>query len=84
MRQHNSSFYHFFTFPGNVLVLILRNLILGDDFVFTDKIDALKIFKTYKDSRLKSFKNRNDALKFAKIGLSCIVQDVKCKHTNNF
>ncbi|CAO1399721.1 unnamed protein product [Diamesa hyperborea] len=48
-----------------------------DDFVFTDKIDALKIFKTYKDSRLKSFKNRNDALKFAKIGLSSIVQDVK-------
>lgn len=30
----------------------------------------MKLFKSYKDARLKSFKNQSDALEFARSGLN--------------
>ncbi|KAG5684775.1 hypothetical protein PVAND_013988 [Polypedilum vanderplanki] len=39
-------------------------------FVFASKEDAIKSLKANKDSRFKSFKNRSDALKFAKSGVN--------------
>lgn len=34
--------------------------------VFENKVEAMQIFKKYKDARFKSFKNYAEALKFAK------------------
>lgn len=56
--------------------------------VFENKVDALKIFKTHKDARFKSFKSRGEALKFAKNGTnpvaSILDSILKCKcHLNN-
>lgn len=51
--------------------------------VFEVKADGLKVFKTYKDARFKSFKSRGEALKFAKNGtnpVSSILESIlKCK-----
>lgn len=51
--------------------------------VFDNKADALKILKTYKDARFKSFKSRGEALKFAKNGInqvaSILDSILKCK-----
>lgn len=41
-----------------------------ESFVFDSRGNALKALKDNKDSRLKAFKNRNDALKFAKSGIN--------------
>ena len=40
----------------------------AENMVFENKENALKICKTYKDARFKSFKSRSEALKFAKNG----------------
>lgn len=43
--------------------------------VFTDFEEALKVLKTHKDARLKTFKNNRDALKFSQIGFeSCPIK----------
>lgn len=34
--------------------------------MFENKVEAMQIFKKYKDARFKSFKNYAEALKFAK------------------
>ncbi len=36
--------------------------------MFTNKEDALKKLKLFKDARFKSFKSQNDAVKFARNG----------------
>lgn len=50
--------------------------------VFTDFEEALKVLKTHKDARLKTFKNNRDALKFSQIGFeSCPIKTsgLKCE-----
>lgn len=53
-------------------------LVDPQDFVFVKKEDALKALKANKDSRFKSFKSLEDALKFAKSGVNIIRQDSSC------
>lgn len=38
----------------------------ADDMVFENKVAALQTFKQFKDARMKAFKSRSEALKFAK------------------
>lgn len=45
----------------------------AESLVFVDKLNALKVFKTYKDARMKSFKGHSEALKFAKSGINVAV-----------
>lgn len=56
----------------------------AEDMVFEAKVDALKVFKSYKDARFKSFKSRSEALKFARNGTnpptaSLLESILKCK-----
>ncbi|XP_055383084.1 ankyrin repeat and LEM domain-containing protein 2 homolog isoform X2 [Condylostylus longicornis] len=46
----------------------------SDGYVFTEKEEALKILKGYKDGRLKSFKNKDDAIKYSQTGHEVVIQ----------
>lgn len=70
-------------------LVILKIIFLIEDaesFVFENKEDALKVFKSHKNARLKPFKNKNEALKFAKSGQNMLNTSslfeavLKCKY----
>lgn len=43
-------------------------IIISEVHVYIEVEDALKVLKTYKKGRLKSFKNRSDAIAYARTG----------------
>lgn len=52
--------------------------------VFTEKNEALKVLKSLKDSRLKVFSNKDDAVTYANLGYEVTqtkYEDLKCKYS---